>query len=344
MTSGQQRQPLSAVVAQRLATIPAAREVVPSDPRLSARWHMHSVPSPYSRWNYHPEYEVHLIRFGTGRYIVGDRIDVFSAGQLVLVGSNLPHHWISDLEPGEIIVDRDVVFQFHPDWIRRCQAVLPELGDINPLLKRSARGIEFTGRPRLRALGNCTPSAKRPAQNGCDTSSASSACSPRRPSAEHQTLAKAWLPPLDEEYAADIIDRAFAYILDNLVGEVRLSTAAELIGMSESAFSKYLCQTVPSTAQTGRPGGGGSIRVLWTSPRQPSASTAPSASASGAEGQARRNTAARLSRTSVPGPGAANTASSSSNRLSFRWPRVPYAASRNCFRVSHAAGVCITSA
>ena len=112
---------MSAVVAQRLATIPAAREVVPSDPRLSARWHMHSVPSPYSRWNYHPEYEVHLIRFGTGRYIVGDRIDVFSAGQLVLVGSNLPHHWISDLEPGEIIVDRDIVLQFHPDWIRRAR-------------------------------------------------------------------------------------------------------------------------------------------------------------------------------------------------------------------------------
>ena len=149
MASGQQRQPRSAVVAQRLATIPAAREVVPSDPRLSARWHMHSVPSPYSRWNYHPEYEVHLIRFGTGRYIVGDRIDAFSAGQLVLVGSNLPHHWISDLEPGEIIADRDIVFQFHPDWIRRCQAVLPELSDVNPLLKRSARGIEFTGETAL---------------------------------------------------------------------------------------------------------------------------------------------------------------------------------------------------
>ena len=59
------------------------------------------------------------------------------------------------------------------------------------------------------------------------------------PSSEYRTLAKAWLPPLDDEYAADIIDRAFAYILDNLVGDVRLSAAADLIGMSESAFSKY---------------------------------------------------------------------------------------------------------
>src|SRR4051794_14990942 len=115
MASVQQRLPMSAVVAQRLATVGAAREVVPKDPEVSARWHRHGVPSPYSRWNYHPEYEVHLIRIGAGRYVVGDRIDTFSAGQLVLVGSNVPHHWISDLEPGEVIADRDVVFQFHPD-------------------------------------------------------------------------------------------------------------------------------------------------------------------------------------------------------------------------------------
>ena len=232
MSSEQQRQPPSALVAQRLATIPAAREVVPSDPRLSARWHMHSVPSPFSRWNYHPEYEVHLIRFGTGRYIVGDRIDAFSAGQLVLVGSNLPHHWISDLDPGEIIVDRDIVFQFHPDWIRRCQAVLPELSDINPLLKKSARGIEFTGQTaregaqELQSIGETAGAERLRHIFGLLGVLASA------PGAEHRTLAKSWLPPLDDEYAADIIDRAFAYILDNLVGDVRLSAAADLIGMS----------------------------------------------------------------------------------------------------------------
>jgi len=239
MASGQRRQPMSAVVAQRLATIPASREVVPIDPRLSARWHMHSVPSPFSRWNYHPEYEVHLIRFGTGRYVVGDSIDVFSAGQLVLVGSNLPHHWISDLEPGEIIKDRDVVFQFHPQWIRQCQAVLPELSDIEPLLKKSARGIEFIGQTarlgaqELQLIGETAGAERLKHIFGLLGVLAAA------PDAEHHTLAKAWLPPLDDEYAADIIDRAFTYILDNLVGDVRLSAAADLIGMSESAFSKY---------------------------------------------------------------------------------------------------------
>jgi AraC-like DNA-binding protein len=239
--------PASAIAAERLATIHAAREVVPSDPNLSARWHKHGVPSPFSRWNYHPEYEVHLITFGTGRYVVGDRIDTFSAGQLTLVGSNLPHHWISDLEPGETIPERDVVFQFHPQWINRCREVLPELSDIEPLLNKSARALEFTGRTasegarELELIGTTTGADRLQHIFGLFGILA------RAPASEHQTLAKAWLPPLDDQYAADIIDRAFGYILDNLVSDVRLSVAADLIGMSESAFSKYFKRVTGQT-------------------------------------------------------------------------------------------------
>jgi AraC-like DNA-binding protein len=230
---------LSAAVAQRLAAIPAAREVVPSDPRLSARWHMHSVPSPFSRWNYHPEFEVHLIRFGTGRYIVGDRIDAFAAGQLVLVGSNVPHHWISDLEPGETITDRDVVFQFHPSWIERCREVLPELSQIEPMLTKSARGIEFSGQTAVDGAGELELIGSTAGAERLQHIFGLLGILANAPAAEHRTLAKAWLPPLDDRYAADIIDRAFAYIFDNLTKDVRLSDAADLIGMSESAFSKY---------------------------------------------------------------------------------------------------------
>ena len=145
--------PESEQTAQRLATIRAAREVVPSDPDHSARWHRHGVPGPFSRWNYHPEYEVHLITAGTGWYVVGDRIDVFAAGQLVLVGSNVPHHWISDLSPGERLPDRDVVFQFHPQWIQDCQELLPELKAVDSLLSRAARYSSLIVEPS----GSCRP-------------------------------------------------------------------------------------------------------------------------------------------------------------------------------------------
>lgn len=239
MSTERRSPPTPSAVARRLATAPAAREVVPLDPAQSVRWHMHGVPSPYSRWNYHPEYEIHLIRAGTGRYIVGDHIGTFAAGQVVLVGSNLPHHWISDLAPGQVIEDRDVVLQFHPHWVAQCQDVLPELREVQALLKKSARGIEFRGTTALRAAEELQAIG---VQDG-----------PRRlghvfellgllaaaPDREHRTLTKEWLPPLRDEDAADTIDHALTFIVEHLTDDVRLSAVAQLVGMSESAFSKY---------------------------------------------------------------------------------------------------------
>ncbi len=229
----------TAILAEKLSATAAARELVPADPRLSARWHRHGVPSPYSRWNYHPEYEIHLITSGTGRYIIGDRIDLFSAGQLTLVGSNVPHQWISDLKPGQRIPDRDVVFQFHPQWVQDCAALMPELGDLDPLLARSARGVEFSGATalagalELRMIGESTGPQRLRHIFGLLAVLSSA------PVAEQQTLAKAWLPPVHDVQAANAVDRVFGYVVDNLVGEIRLSDAAALIGMSESAFSRY---------------------------------------------------------------------------------------------------------
>ena len=90
----------------------ANREIIPPDPNHSVRWVEHSYPSPVARWNYHPEYEIHLIRKGTGKFIVGDHIGTFEAGHVSLVGSGLPHDWVSDLEPGEVLENRDAVIQF----------------------------------------------------------------------------------------------------------------------------------------------------------------------------------------------------------------------------------------
>jgi AraC-like DNA-binding protein/mannose-6-phosphate isomerase-like protein (cupin superfamily) len=229
-------------VAHRLATVRAAREVVPSDPNHSARWHRHGVPSPFSRWNHHPEYEVHLITAGTGWYVVGDRIDVFAAGQLVLVGSNVPHHWISDLGPGERLPERDVVFQFHPQWIDRCADLLPEVATLRSLLNQSRRGIEFIGPTRdaatehLQAIGATEGAARLAHVFGLLGRMADS------PEAEQRFLAAEWSAPRSDQAdgAADRVDLAFGYIFAHLGDpDLRLADTARHVGMSESAFSRY---------------------------------------------------------------------------------------------------------
>jgi hypothetical protein len=92
------------------------------------------LSSNIARWNYHPEYEIHLITRTHGRQFVGDYIREFSPGNLVLTGSNLPHNWMSDLKPGEVIEGRDIVIQFAPDLLHSRAGVFPELADLEPFL------------------------------------------------------------------------------------------------------------------------------------------------------------------------------------------------------------------
>lgn len=224
--------------ARRLMGKPATRELVPATPDSSARWHTHDFPGPYCRWNYHPEYEVHLIQHGTGRSIVGDHIGRFRPGHLVLVGSNLPHHWISDLPPGDLISNRDVVFQFHPAWFQECRRLMPELASAEGLLERSSRGIEFFGGAaaeaavELVAIGTSTGISRLQHILGM--------LSILNEAPAHQTrlLASPWTPPVDGTGAADLVDQALAYMFSHVDGAIRMADVARLVGMSESGFSR----------------------------------------------------------------------------------------------------------
>ena len=110
----------------------------------------HGYPFRTVRWHFHPEYELHLVTTTQGDRYVGDHIGAFDAGDLVLVGPNLPHNWISDVSPGETVEERCVVLQFSEAFIASCMTIFPELRFIQPVLQESVRGIRFESTVSLR--------------------------------------------------------------------------------------------------------------------------------------------------------------------------------------------------
>ena len=58
------------------------------------------------------------------------------------------------------------------------------------------------------------------------------------PEQERRLLGGAWRGPVSDLAEADVVSAALTYVVDNLTGVVRLSTAAARAGMSESAFSR----------------------------------------------------------------------------------------------------------
>jgi AraC-like DNA-binding protein len=104
----------------------------------------HGYPFRTVRWHFHPEYELHLVTTTTGNRFVGNHIGPFAPGDLVFMGPNLPHNWISDVPPGETIDERCLVLQFTGEFITACMATFPELRFLQRLLEDSRRGLRFS--------------------------------------------------------------------------------------------------------------------------------------------------------------------------------------------------------
>jgi AraC-like DNA-binding protein len=103
----------------------------------------HDYPHPVARWNFHPEYEIHLITSSSGKMFVGDHVGPFAPGNLVIVGPNLPHNWVSDLGEGERVPGRDLVVQFSAAFVQKCLAVFPELAPMRAVLNEADHGVQF---------------------------------------------------------------------------------------------------------------------------------------------------------------------------------------------------------
>ncbi|WP_426226658.1 AraC family transcriptional regulator [Pseudarthrobacter sp. DSP2-3-2b1] len=239
MTAADVTDGATARLAERLLGMRANREVIPPDPNHSVRWHQHSYPSPVARWNYHPEYEIHLIRKGTGKFIVGDHIGTFEAGHVSIVGSGLPHDWVSDLEPGEVLEGRDVVIQFDGKWVEQAAFLLPEMAEVKPLLEQSARGIEFLGRSAVTAAAAIEAMGTTTGLLRLEHLFALFGILAGAPQEERRYLADEWFRPQLDGQAAAVVDIVLEYVFSNHAGSVTMAEAAALVGMPEPTFSKY---------------------------------------------------------------------------------------------------------
>jgi AraC-like DNA-binding protein/mannose-6-phosphate isomerase-like protein (cupin superfamily) len=103
---------------------------------------LHEVDEFDAPWHYHPEYELTLILHSQGVRYVGNSMENFDAGDLVMVGPNLPHCWKNTGEnPGKA---RAVVVQWSEDLLGAGWIENPEFKPIQRLLQLSDQGIRFT--------------------------------------------------------------------------------------------------------------------------------------------------------------------------------------------------------
>jgi AraC-like DNA-binding protein len=198
---------------------------------------MHDYPYFGAKWHYHPEYELHLTRATSGVMMVGDHIGKFEPGCLVLTGPNVPHNWVSDIEPGKLVRNRDMLIQFSSEWADRTTSLCPEFGAMRPLYDDAIYGVEFLG---ATALAGQRLLAQIGQAHGAERVAIflQLMITLARNPADRRKLSRLAPASTDVDLPPEL-DVAMRYVLEHYGEDIDLASVSRLCGLEPQAFSRF---------------------------------------------------------------------------------------------------------
>jgi len=187
-------------------------------------------------YHFHPEVELTGIIEGHGSRIIGDHIEPFAPGDLVLIGAHVPHLYAStDSSPARMRAG-SVCLQFLPEVFGPLYLESHDGMQVKRLLGRAARGLSFSGRvakevaSRMRALVQ----GDGPGRYGrlIDLMEMLARCERAR------VLATPRFNPVSGQREASRVSRACGFIQQRFGEDITQAEAAAHVALSPSAFSR----------------------------------------------------------------------------------------------------------
>lgn len=199
-------------------------------------------------WHFHSQYEIIYMKEGFGRCFVGDCIEEFHAGDLILFGTNLPHYMRSDdvfCNGQPELRTRGTIIQFEQNFMEYSIEHYPQFHQIRTLLEEAERGIRF---PRQDDAKLAEAAYGFPVLKGFNQIAQlldllqEMANTPSR-----KVLAS---PHYSEKFPAmgdKRIDKIISFINSNYTRKIRLDEIAEKANMNPTAFCRYFKENTGKT-------------------------------------------------------------------------------------------------
>ena len=124
----------------KLLSPPLEKVILPHEGSILVRHFHEKHRNTRPFWHYHPELELVYVKGGCGKRHIGSHLSYFQNGELVLIGSNLPHQGFTDRISGN---ESETVIQMLPDFLGREFFHIPEMKSIHDLFERSKMGLVF---------------------------------------------------------------------------------------------------------------------------------------------------------------------------------------------------------
>lgn len=191
-------------------------------------------------WHFHTEYQLFIVLKGTGTRFIGDHVEPFGAGDLVLTGPNLPHLWRSDPEYFEGDDQRwteGIVIYFPEDFFGNQFLQKLEMVQVRQLLARAESGISFRGRTADKVKRMMAQLVTR--KDFDSILHLLNILQVLSKTDEHNLLANPGYSNSLKESDTERMNKVHAYVMKNFREKIMLEDVAALANMTPSSFSRY---------------------------------------------------------------------------------------------------------
>jgi len=193
--------------------------------------------------HFHPEVEILMVVHGNGTRYVGDSVERYVPGDLVMIGPNVPHEWCSDRNSNDM--SEAIYIMFNIEILGNEFWNLPESKIILKIIQQSKRGIKLKGKTRDEVSR---------LMNTIDTSYGF-----RRIillltiletiafSDEYQYLATPMLENTVNDRDSARLNKVYKFVMNNIQRDFSLDTVASIANLSKPAFCRYFKKRVNKT-------------------------------------------------------------------------------------------------
>lgn len=211
------------------------------------------LPRFDSEYHFHPEYELKYVLQSRGKRFVGESVENFMEGDLVLVGPNIPHYWKND--PIYYKTDKlkatALLIMFSENCLGNSFFSMPEMLPIKELLSKSQGGICFTLTNKTNIINRMRHiiSDEGPLKiTGLLNVLYELSKTESRPLLTENFIAE--LPSINRDVSMDRLRKVHEYVITNFQRKITIQDVAEKANMTTHAFCKYFKKSTKKTFVT----------------------------------------------------------------------------------------------
>lgn len=190
--------------------------------------------------HFHDLCELVLIEESYGKRIVGDHVASFGAGDLVLMGPNIPHIWRND----DIFLNSEhderakaIVIYFPADFLLQLTDDQATIYAMQNFIKKAKRGLLFHGETLVQATTLIKELVYK--ESFTRITGFLNLIELLYQTDEWENLSSESYKPSFGEQETNRINIIYVYVMKNFKEGVSLQTAAELLNMTPNAFCRF---------------------------------------------------------------------------------------------------------